>query len=577
MIFLTAQPDTYYFLWQLELQLFNFSRLGIAKENIHVLIGYHPAKGLSTEFKELIAKNTAGTFFTYADERESKAYLSSIRPHIIKKHIAALPHLQHEVIFYHDSDIIFRQMPVLPADCSYNKWYVSDTRSYLDSNYILANADEDTFLKMCAVVGVPPSLVVNNDKNAGGAQYLLKGASYTFWDKIERDSENIYTLLCGYNRGKGEVLYISSGAKISKYHGIQAWCADMWALLWNAAAASVDVNISEQLDFCWPYEDTTQWEEKNILHYAGVTKNNAGTCFFKGQYVHYAPYYDDFHLIDNRTCSLPLIQLIKSYANTLEQTRIDLQDVTFMILIRVDSEDRRENMETIIKYLNKYFITNIILLEADEETKLGATPLPENVKYVFVKDSAPLLHRTRWNTELAKLATTPIVAIYDTDVVFSPAQIETTVNNIRSGRADYAVPFDGEFVCIDKLFKKIFMKILDTELLFQNTGKFSVSSKRSFGGAAFIKRQVFINAGFDNINITSWGPEDIERQKRMKILGYKVVRTKGPLFHLHHKRGINSLYNNETDRIKLMEEYLRVTSMRRKELEAYIPNLQISC
>ncbi len=577
MIFLTAQPDSYYFLWQLQLQLFNFSRLGIAKENIHVLIGYHPGKGLSAEFKELIANNNTGTFFTYADERESNAYLSSIRPHIIKKHIAALPHLQHEVIFYHDSDIIFRQVPVLPADCSYNKWYVSDTRSYLDSNYILANADEDTFLKMCAIVGVSPSLVINNDKNAGGAQYLLKGASYAFWDKIERDSENIYMLLCKYNTCKGEALYINSGAKISKYHGIQAWCADMWALLWNAVAAGVEVNISEQLNFCWPYENIEQWQEKNILHYAGVTKNNAVTSFFKGQYVHYAPYYDDFTLIDNRTCSLPLIQLIKSYANTLEQTRIDLQDVTFMILIRVDSEDRRENMETIIKYLNKHFITNIILLEADEETKISTTPLPENVKYVFVKDSAPLLHRTRWNTELAKMAATPIIAIYDTDVVFSPAQIETTVNNIRSGLADYAMPFDGEFVCIDKLFKKIFMKILDTELLFKNTGKFSVSTKRSFGGAAFVRKQVFVDAGFDNINITSWGPEDIERQKRMKILGFKVVRTKGPLFHLHHKRGINSLYNTETDRIKLMEEYLKVTSMRRKELEAYIPSLQTIC
>jgi hypothetical protein len=46
MIYLSAQPDDYYFLWQLKLQLFNFNRLGIRPNNIHVLIGYNKERGV---------------------------------------------------------------------------------------------------------------------------------------------------------------------------------------------------------------------------------------------------------------------------------------------------------------------------------------------------------------------------------------------------------------------------------------------------------------------------------------------------------------------------------------------------
>lgn len=54
MTYLTVQPDSYYFLWQLELQLFNFSRLGITSEDIHVLIGYDRKKGLASYFADFI-------------------------------------------------------------------------------------------------------------------------------------------------------------------------------------------------------------------------------------------------------------------------------------------------------------------------------------------------------------------------------------------------------------------------------------------------------------------------------------------------------------------------------------------
>lgn len=86
MIYLSAQPDSFYYLWQLKLQLYNFSQLGISREDIHVLIGYDSKRGLSQKFAEFIQINQQASFFTYPDLRKSKVYLSSIRPHIIYQH-----------------------------------------------------------------------------------------------------------------------------------------------------------------------------------------------------------------------------------------------------------------------------------------------------------------------------------------------------------------------------------------------------------------------------------------------------------------------------------------------------------
>jgi hypothetical protein len=73
MVFLSAQPDEYYFTWQIELQIFNFNKLGILPENIHILIGYDPKKQLSHYFHDLIDKwKHKASFFVYPDERQQK-------------------------------------------------------------------------------------------------------------------------------------------------------------------------------------------------------------------------------------------------------------------------------------------------------------------------------------------------------------------------------------------------------------------------------------------------------------------------------------------------------------------------
>ncbi len=569
MIFLTAQPDDYYFLWQIELQLYNLKKLGIRAEQIHVLLAYNPKIGLRHYFKELINSNKNATFYTYPDFRKSKKYASSIRPHIIKQHIKLYPKLSNAALFYIDSDVLLRELPDFQNLMKDKIWYVSDTRSYLNSNYIKLAGSIELFLKMCKAVSLPPTTVMENNNDAGGAQYLMKNTSYEFWNKVESDCEALYDLMNIHNNLRAEEAFIQTKKTRSQFHGIQSWCSDMWSILWNGWLFGQEIKIHKELDFCWPYEPLSDWNSKKILHYSGVNKKNNLHFFCKGDFVHSSPFYEVFDQIDKSTCSFPITELICDFKKEINSTRTSLKDVTFLIPVRIDSKERLDNLLMVLRYLDKHFDTNIIIGESDNETKISETKLPLSCKLITTPPESPIFNHTKLNNFLLKKTITPIISIYDTDIVLPIKQITESVHMLRENKTDVVSPYDGNFISIDKLFKAMFGKILEPELLIYNIKKFIPATKRSWGGAIFMKRKSFIEAGMDNEYFKSWGPEDIERIKRMKNLGYTVRRIRGPLFHLPHERR-NSGYTNGNICTNYMLEYFKISNMKESALSAYI-------
>ncbi|QES91045.1 galactosyltransferase-related protein [Rhizosphaericola mali] len=573
MIFLTAQPDEFYFTWQLEIQIYNFNLLGIIPENIHILIGYNPKIGISHYFEDIINKHQdKAKFFLYPDTRNKHSYAPSIRPHIIKKHIIANPWLQNECIFYHDADIIFRELPDFEKLQNDNLWYLSDTRDYTDSKYIKQNAGESTFKAMCNIVGIKPEIVSDQDKNCGGAQYLLKKTSPFFWEKVENDSEDLYELMNDHNDRQAELFNEKFGTKRWEFIGVQSWCADMWAVFWNGLLQGREIRIHPELDFVMAKSPIEKWYTCKILHYSGEDINAPGLVFRKQNYIHFPPYYDlkleqgDY----TKTSSFPLVNLIKQYRNYLNEKRIDLMDVTFLIIVRIDSESRLSNLYAIINYINKFFKTNILIGESDTDSKVDTSILPKCCKHLFFFDNNKLLHRTHVSNILIKKANSKIIAIYDCDVVFPIDQIVESVKNIRHNKADMVCPYSGNFIGVSNLFKTMFIKLLDPDLLVLSKAKHSVVSRRSYGGAAFLNKEKYIRAGMENEFFTSWGPEDIERPKRLKNLGYKIVRTRGDLYHLPHDRKHNSGYPHKDFYILFMEEYLKICNLSKTKLMKYI-------
>jgi predicted glycosyltransferase involved in capsule biosynthesis len=60
----------------------------------------------------------------------------------------------------------------------------------------------------------------------------------------------------------------------------------------------------------------------------------------------------------------------------------------------------------------------------------------------------------------------------------------------------------------------------------------------------------------ENENFRGWGPEDVERVKRMEILNYKVHFADGPMFHLWHPKGKTSWYIDKSAEIQNRREFI---------------------
>lgn len=530
MIYLSAQPDQYYFLWQLKLQLFNFIKLGIKHEQIHILVGFDTKKGVSQEFKEFKEKNPEVNIHFYEDTRKNNLYLSSLRPHIILKHFQAFEFLQNEIVFYHDSDIVFSRLPAFEDLINDDTWYVSDTRFYLDSNYIKSKGDENLFYDMCNIIKVDPVKVLETDNNAGGAQYLLKNCDIKFWQKNEMDCETLFKFLSEYKTQK--VFFGKTGNKTGL---IDAWLTDMWVMWWNAIFFNKNFKIHSELDFSWAYSDVKEWKSKRILHYTGGIALENKSLFRKSNYFFYEPFLDDFTQINKKKCSYPLVRMIKVYNKFIDQLRVDLKDVTFLMSVKVDSQDRLDNIYAVTKYLCTHFKTKILLLEADKTPKLKRKMLHQDITYVFVKDKNLTLDITKYNNFLINEAKTPYISIYHPDVILPVQQVVKSVMLLRNSGYSSILPYNGNCYEVDMLLKTIFIKILDDKFLIANKNKQSKSLERIDGDCIFFKKSIYIKTDCDDEKLECYETENTGCVKRVRPLGHETKRINGPLFHLYHE------------------------------------------
>ncbi|HEY8954764.1 galactosyltransferase-related protein [Chitinophaga sp.] len=565
MIFLSAQPDSEYFVWQLKIQLYNFRKFSIDPDTIHILIGYNREKGIHPNVAQLaVDYKEYARFFFYPDTRISARYLSSIRPNIIKQHFAVYPQLESEIIFYHDSDIVFTEsLPDFDRLCKDDIWYVSNAKEYLNTRYI-RQFGEDILDNMCRIMNIDKSVVVGNDENAGGAQYLLKKVDYNFWQQLEDDSEAIYIYL---SDEVNTIKHLPPRINGKKRNYIQAWCADMWAILWSSFKKATVV-IDKELDFCWPSFHIDTWGAYKIYHNAGVLEHEQHEYFYKSKYTEYSPFYEYLNFVLPHHCNYKYVELIKEVRDT---EVFDLTDVTFIIPIRIDSVNRIENLRTSVGFLTRYFRTNILILEADLAPKV-----PEDitgnkmVTYLFIEDDDPILNRTMYNNLMAEKADTPVIVKYDADVIIAPGQMYNSVCAIRNGRSIISYPYDGRFLDVRDPHRAFFLEDLDITMLFKYMDDFTQLTFPSVGGCIVVNRQDYLAMGGDNEYFIGWGLEDKELYFRSRILNGEVHRAVGPLFHLSHARGLNSFYTDNQAVIDSHREFLKVAEMDKAGLLTYI-------
>ena len=233
---------------------------------------------------------------------------------------------------------------------------------------------------------------------------------------------------------------------------------------------------------------------------------------------------------------------------------IDLKSCTFIIPVRIESEDRIRNIITVLCYLLDNFDAKVILKEVDQEPIFEEELLPQiteyvgdsikNLTHVFEQSNDPVFYRMQILNEMIDMADTSVIANYDGDVLFKP---ETYVNSVKMIEEGYDIVYPYGF---GEYQKQVFA---DDELVSEflsNDCDFSILDSKSrmydaqYGHVQFLNRKSYIEAGMENENFRGSSPEDKERHYRFEKMGYKVGRIDDQVYHLEHSRGNNSWPNS---------------------------------
>ena len=235
--------------------------------------------------------------------------------------------------------------------------------------------------------------------------------------------------------------------------------------------------------------------------------------------------------------------------------KIDLKDATFIVPIRIESEDRLRNIITTLCFLISNFDTNIIVHEVDKESIFEKDVLPQIKEYlendisslthIFEQSDSPSFHRQRVLNDMLMKTTTTVVINYDCDILLPIDSYITAYNLLLNGESDVVYPYgygdyQKQIFANDEIVSDFLNRDFDFEILEKNSKNYM----SRYGFVQFFNRQVYIDGGMENENFIAYAPEDVERFYRFTTLGYNVSRIDSLVYHLEHKRTENSWLNN---------------------------------
>lgn len=260
----------------------------------------------------------------------------------------------------------------------------------------------------------------------------------------------------------------------------------------------------------------------------------------------------------------------------------DLSNATFIIPLRIESEDRMRNVLTILCFLLENFNTKIIVKEVDRSSVFQESIFPQlqeyfdnlsNLTHIFEESEDSVFYRMHILNEMLFQVKTDVVVNYDCDVLLPIDSYVNAYESIISEESDVVYPFgNGNYQ------KQIFANDELVSEFLSNDFDFSILEKKSnistsdFGWVQFFNRKVYIDGGMENENFRGSSPEDKERFFRFTTLGYNVNRINSFIYHLEHSRGQNSWpvsYQGNPymrDNISLWE---KIQTMNKEQLENY--------
>jgi hypothetical protein len=292
-IIITCQPDDDFFLWQNHLYIESCINAGFEEDRIHILLYTPPNRQYNSNWDKLKKYYPKLNIFKYGDKgigvsRFLGVYIPLLRPHILWQHFEKFPELSKETILYTDSDILWTKNLDIFKLFDDNVCYLSDAHGYMNNDYFESKYDHileskkiklkerDFLSEICNLSGITKDIVVQNNKNIGGVQYILKNIDSEFWKKVELDCLHIRIHLMNVNKEFYE----------NENRGIQSWCSDLWAVVFNLWYRKYEVKIVPEMDFAWSTDPISKLDKVGIFHNAGIGSKLLGDIpvFYKGDY-----------------------------------------------------------------------------------------------------------------------------------------------------------------------------------------------------------------------------------------------------------------------------------------------------
>jgi predicted glycosyltransferase involved in capsule biosynthesis len=226
----------------------------------------------------------------------------------------------------------------------------------------------------------------------------------------------------------------------------------------------------------------------------------------------------------------------------------DLQSLTFLFHVRIDTEERAKNLKIITDYYKKNCINfkNIFIEDDKHQQVPNIIELTENDTYVFSKSEEAWNKCLSFNKGIV-LAKSEILAFHDLDAILPIEQILESIDLLKDKDAGLVYPYNGIFLCVSSKVKEAFSKSLDVnditkhwpgrlDINYQNEN-ILVGAHNSVGGCVLGRRDNIIKSNGYNPNFKGWGYEDNEFPRRVYVMGYTVSRLTGKkaaLWHLPH-------------------------------------------
>lgn len=287
-----AQPAIPRFFWEVETLLTNLKEVA-SDANVVVLFDINDQGGVDRISEKYDVEVHSYNLPVGYDH----SYPPAVQFYLLYRYLAEDQAREQDTYLQVDSDIIFRKFPSLPT-LKGKQAIGADCGGYIDYNYLITRKNgQEVVNAIASAIEVKESVM---KKTPGiGAQYCISKPTAQLYQDIWEKSYAVHYALQPIDSD------------------VQKWTAGMWSQLYVLAKNGYAPIIEPELNHCTPTDNIDMWDQRNILHNAGVVGEGAHGLFYKGGYTHQSPFNEDLSWVRRDKAGWHYARAIEKAAQSL--------------------------------------------------------------------------------------------------------------------------------------------------------------------------------------------------------------------------------------------------------------------